>query len=145
MRKAILITALIAGTLDGLAAILMNLKSGPVKIFQFIAGGLFGKQAFGGGWYMVALGVLIHYFITFIFIWAFFALCKLAKLRGEKLIFIGVAYGIVIWAVMNLIVLPLSKIPEVPFNWLAAVNGAVVLMLTIGLPAGVTAYRYFKG
>lgn len=144
MRKAILITSLIAGTLDGLAAVFFNLKTGPVKVFQFIASGLFGKQAFAGGWYMVALGVLIHYFVAFAFVWLFFAGCKALKLRGEKIIFISVVYGILVWAVMNLAVLPLSKIPVVPFNWRSAINGAVILMLAIGLPVGVAAFRYFE-
>lgn len=144
MRKAILFCTLLSGTLDGLAAIVMNLKTGPVKVLQFIASGLFGKQAFAGGWYMVALGALIHYFITFLFVWAFFAACKWLSVRGEKIIYGGVLYGILIWAVMNLAVLPLSKIPDVPFTWRAAVNGAVVLMLTIGVPTGVTAYRFFN-
>lgn len=144
MRKAILITSFIAGTLDAFAAVLMNLKTGPVKVFQFIASGLFGKQAFAGGWWMVALGVLMHYFIAFVFVWLFFAGCKALKLKGEKIIFIGVAYGMIIWAVMNLAVLPLTKIPRVPFNWRSAINGAVILMLAIGLPAGVAAFRFFE-
>ncbi|MBE7179315.1 MAG: hypothetical protein INR69_23130 [Mucilaginibacter polytrichastri] len=143
MRKAILLTSLVAGLLDGLAALVMNLKVGAVRIFQFIASGLFGKQAFGGGWWMVALGMLIHFFIAFIWVWLFFACCKALKLYGPKLVFLGTFYGIVVWVIMNLAVLPLSKIPSTPFNWLSAVNGAVILMLAVGLPAGVGAYRYF--
>ncbi|MBE7178517.1 MAG: hypothetical protein INR69_19095 [Mucilaginibacter polytrichastri] len=115
-----------------------------MRIFQFIASGLFGKQAFGGGWWMVALGVLIHFFIAFIWVWIFFAFCKLTKLRGAKFVLIGTLYGIVIWVVMNLAVLPLSKIPQTPFNWRSAANGAIILMLAIGLPAGVGADRFFE-
>jgi hypothetical protein len=74
--KAVFITTLVAGTLDIAAAhINQAIRTGafPTKIFYFIAAGAIGlKTALSGGAAIVALGVAIHYFISFAFTLLFF-------------------------------------------------------------------------
>ncbi|HXB93468.1 MAG TPA: hypothetical protein VNU72_14315, partial [Puia sp.] len=75
--QALLLAALIAGTLDASAAIISYYLHGghqPARIFRFIASGVFGKQATSGGTDMVVYGVLFHYFIAFCFTAVFFIL-----------------------------------------------------------------------
>ncbi len=67
MIRSIIFTGLFAGTLDGIAAIInFSIRGGkdPVKIFNFIASGVFGKSAFEGGFTMATYGLIFHYIIA---------------------------------------------------------------------------------
>lgn len=72
-----------------------------------IAGGLLGRQALPGGAGTWILGVILHYFIA-ISAAAIYCLAsrKLEFLRDHWLV-CGIFYGIAIYLVMNLVVLPL--------------------------------------
>ena len=69
--KAVLLTTLVAGTLDIIAAhVDQTIRTGafPVKMFYFIAAGAIGvKTALSSGPGIIVLGVFIHYFISFLF------------------------------------------------------------------------------
>ena len=65
MLKAILKTGLIAGTLDILAAIVILAKMNAVGVLQYVASGVFGKEAFSGGTTMAIAGLIFHYIIAF--------------------------------------------------------------------------------
>lgn len=104
MLKAILKTGVIVGTLDALAAIIILAKMNAVGVFQFIASGAFGKEAFSGGAAMTIIGILFHYLFAFSFTTLYFLLFPYATfLRKQKLVS-GVLYGLFVWTVMNLIV-----------------------------------------
>src|SRR5205085_9488017 len=71
----ILATGLLAGTLDAIAAIVNYTINGgklPSKIFQYIASGAVGPQAFTGGAGMIILGIVLHYTIAMSFTLFFF-------------------------------------------------------------------------
>ena len=73
--RTILATGLLAGTLDAIAAIIIHTINGgklPSRIFQYIAGGAVGTQAFTGSTGMVILGIILHYTIAFAFTLFFF-------------------------------------------------------------------------
>src|SRR5215472_9041584 len=118
--QALLLTALIAGTLDALSAIITYTLRGnhqPARIFRYIASGVFGKQAGAGGTNMVVYGVIFHYFIAFCFTTVFFlAYRRLPFLRRTPWL-IGIGYGLCVWMIMNGIVLPLSRVPPVNYTW----------------------------
>jgi hypothetical protein len=57
---------------------------------------------------------------------------------------IGLAYGVVVWSVMNLVVLPLSNARRGPFNLSGAIIAAVILMFCIGLPIATIVGRHFS-
>ena len=63
----ILLTCLLTGTSDAIAALLISYKIPPAIIFKFIASGWFGKQAMLGGIGMVLCGLIFHYLIATIF------------------------------------------------------------------------------
>ena len=65
LATTVLITGLIAGTLDILAAIFLLAGGEATRVFRFIASGAFGKAAFEGGGEMVAWGSFFHYLIAF--------------------------------------------------------------------------------
>ncbi|WP_184549341.1 hypothetical protein [Mucilaginibacter sp. FT3.2] len=140
----------LTGTLDGIAAVLWsyitNPKIKPNIIFEFIASGVFGRAAFTSGSQMVVAGVFFHYFIAFLFSAVFYLLYgKFDKLIRNKYL-IAVLYGIIVWLVMNLIVVPLSKIGFHPIKFEAALIGLIILIVCIGLPVALIAdKKYWAG
>ncbi|SRR5258708_6336828 len=144
---AVLITGFLVGTLDALAAILnfiVPVIRNPVIIFRYIASGLFGKSAYSDGVIMPLTGLLFHYFIATAWTLLFFAAYpRLSWLRKNK-IMVGIAYGIVVWLAMNLMVVPLSLAAQFPFRPLQAAVGMAILIVVVGLPISIRAHRYFS-
>ncbi len=141
--KKILIIFLVAGTLDALAAIVIY-QADPLKLFQFIACGVFGAEAFSGGVGMALWGVFFHYFIASAWTVIFFFMYPAVNILRKNPYVTGLLYGIFIWIVMNQIVIPMSKIPQAPFNFKSALIGASILMLMVGLPISLLTYRYYN-
>ena len=142
-RQAILYGTLAVGTLDALDAIVFfGLRSGakPMRIFQGIASGLLGPAARQGGLKTAALGVALHYFIAFGIVATYFVASRRVRLLTSRPIVCGLIFGLAVYAVMNLLVIPLSKIggpnmPAVP----VLVNGLLIHMFGVGLPAALAA------
>ncbi len=145
--KTILTAGLLSGFLDGTAAIVQYLIKGgkhPEVIFKYIASALFGQEAFSGGTMTVLYGVLFHFIIAFIFAILFFFLYQpLHKIINNDIV-LGLLYGIVVWAIMNRLVVPATKIPSTPFNVKNAVIAALILMFCIGLPNALITGKYYK-
>ena len=148
VAKTILLSGFIAGTMDILAAILVYSvimqKVTAGQILQGIAAGVFGKTIVGTPMAMAVIGLAFHYFIAFCFAIAYFvAYPHIPFLRKQKIIS-GLLYGIVVWAVMNLIVVPMSNAYHAPFAWPSAIRAAAILMICIGLPISFITSRYYK-
>lgn len=144
--KAILTAGLLVGTLDLLGALANYFAGGgkaPIRVFQFIASGVFGKAAFSGGELMAAWGFLFHYLLAFAFTAFFFLLYPRVTVLAQHRLATGVAYGLLVWTVMNLAVVPLSGTPKSPFNPTQAAIGAGILVVTLGLPLSLLASRHF--
>lgn len=146
--QAILRTGMLAGTLDILAAFAtayIARGTSPGRVLKFVASGAFGMEAFSGGWLMMLAGLALHYAIAFfwtlLFFWSYPRLGILAKSR----IVSGIAYGLVIWLVMNLLVLPMTRVPLSSGQTVSQViTGVVVLMLCVGIPVSFGVHRYYK-
>jgi hypothetical protein len=139
--KRILTVAFIAGTLDGAAAVIFLAKFKFAATFKYIASAVFGKEAFSGGTEMILAGILFHYLIAFSFT-LFYAFCvtKVKFLSTNKVVS-GILYGLFVWAVMNLIVVPSTRIPQVDFDAQRALLNAVILVFCIGLPISLLISR----
>jgi hypothetical protein len=127
----IIVGGAIAGTLDMTAAFITFGPNNP----KIIAAGLIGMQAVHGGVFTWILGFLLHYFIAF----SAAAVYCLASLRlgflKEHFLVCGLFYGIAIYLVMNLIVLPLCAFHYTgPYQLRGLLQGLIVHMLIIGLP-----------
>jgi hypothetical protein len=145
LGKAIFITGLIAGTLDIIAAIVSS-QANPIRLLQFIASAAVGREeAFAGGTPMALLGLLFHYIIAYSWTTLFFLLYPRVPVLQKNKYVVGLLYGVVVWLVMNLLVLPMSQIVQREFNWAGALKGTVILMLMIGLPISIMANRFYKG
>jgi len=132
--KKLLFTALVAGTLDGLAAVIFLGKMNFMGVFQYIASAIFGKEAFAGGIETALIGLALHYFIAFSFTLVFTIASTKTSMLRQNIILSGIIYGVVVWSIMNLLIVPLTKIPAAPFNYERAILNAVILIFCIGLP-----------
>jgi len=139
----ILLTGLLTGTIDATFAIVMNSKIPAALIFRYIASGIFGTAAFSQGTEMVYYGVLLHYCIAFTWTAAFFMLYpKLLNLVKFRSILILIT-GPIIWAGMNLIVIPLSHVASSPIHLAAALKDIGILIVAFGLPITVIADKFY--
>ena len=141
--RTIILTGLLAGTLDAIAAIVVS-QASPAAVFKYIASGAFGAgKAFSGGDIMIVWGVFFHYFIALFWtVLFFFMYPALPWIRKNKYI-TGLLYGIFVWIMMNRVVIPLSEIPQRPFNLKSALTGMSILMVAIGLPVSILTRRYY--
>lgn len=137
-------TALLVGTLDILAACIqyyLKTGSGPAPVFKFIASGVFGAEAFSAGDSMIVYGLLFHYSIAVSFTIFFFLICTLFPAVLKAKVATGIGYGIAVWIVMNLIVVPISNTPKGEFDWIDAGIGMLILVMCIGLPLSFIAAK----
>src|ERR1700722_16208815 len=61
-------SGLAAGVLDGLAGVIVYyfwFGFTPVKVFQFVASALYGKQAYSGGSETTLIGFILHFVIGY--------------------------------------------------------------------------------
>jgi hypothetical protein len=139
LLRPILVGGAIAGTLDLTSAFITFGLGAP----RGIAGGLLGRQAaVQGGTGTWILGALLHYFIA-ISAAAIYCLAsrKLEFLRDHWLV-CGIFYGIAIFLVMNLIVLPLCAYHSTgPYQYRNLLQGLLVHMFIIGLPISFSLRR----
>jgi len=135
--RVVVIAWLLAGTLDITTAVLYYIgpsSAGAVRLLQGIASGVLGASAFEGGAATALLGLTLHYLIALIWTLVFLVAFRLLGALRRHLIAIGIAYGIIVWLVMNLVVLPLSNVRRAPFQPRAAAIAAIILVVCIGLP-----------
>src|SRR5258705_1790923 len=67
LPAAILISGLIVGTLDAMAASVHAYAfsgASPDRVFRFVASGVFGKEALTGGLSVAAWGLLFHFIVA---------------------------------------------------------------------------------
>ena len=107
---------LIVGTADILDAFIFFGLRGtrPVRILQGIASGILGRDAFSGGAATAALGAVLHYFIAFAIVWVFLAASRRLPALARRPWLYGPLYGLVVYAVMNYVVIPLSLVTVRP-------------------------------
>ena len=108
--RTIAITGLIVGTMDITAATIQAMSRGATatRLLQFVASGLIGQNAFQGGAATAALGLGLHFVIAFILVTVFYVASRNFVFLRHYPVVSGLAYGLIVFAFMNLIVLPLS-------------------------------------
>lgn len=108
--RTIAITGLIVGAMDITAATIQAISRGATatRLLQFVASGLIGQKAFTGGAGTAALGLGLHFVIAFTLVTVFYAASRGIVLLSRYAVASGIVYGLIVFGVMNLIVLPLS-------------------------------------
>lgn len=145
--RTILTAWLAAGTLDITAASLyypLMYKFKLILLYQNIASGVFGAKAFSGGLGMAALGLLFHYFIALSWTVLFFIIYPKLKIMWKNRYLTAIGYGIFVWLVMNLAVVPLSRVQRGPLAVRHIIVSAAFLMICIGLPLSFIIGKHYS-
>ncbi|WP_066591363.1 hypothetical protein [Sphingomonas pruni] len=140
--RKILVATLVAGTLDILSACVYTLIAGraPMTMLKGLASAILGNGAVSGGAGVALVGLLLHFAIMAAMV-AFFVIAasRLPVLKTHWLL-AGIAYGIGLWAVMNLIVLPL-RFGWHPFTPLGLAEQFFSHITLVGIPIAWFARR----
>lgn len=145
--KTIFQAGFVAGTLDIVGAIvvysLMAQKMIAIPILQSVASGVFGKDAFAGGTSMAVYGLIFHYLIAMGFATTYFLFFPSISLFRTQKIISGILYGVIVWLIMNLIVVPLSNASQNPFTLKGAMIGMTILIVCVGFPISFIVHRHY--
>jgi uncharacterized membrane protein YagU involved in acid resistance len=109
-----------------------------------ITGGLLGPQVFTtGGAAPWALGVLLHFSFAVAMAAFYYWASRRLRFLSDHWLVCGIYYGITVWMVMHLVVLPLSALHNPgPYSASDEVVGLVEHMFTVGLPIAYSVRRY---
>ena len=110
---AILLGGLIASSVDVCAAMLITGKDA-AYILHTIAGGLLAKSAFDGGTGTMVLGLVLQWAMGLIIAAVFVLASRRLPVLARRWLLAGLAYGAVVFVVMNYVVVPLSAWRRIP-------------------------------
>jgi hypothetical protein len=147
LLTAIVLTGLLAGTLDATAATVnfwIHGGTGPGKIWRYVASAALGPSVRTGGTGIVLLGLLFHYIVAFSFTVFYFVIYPKIPVLSTSIAVSGLLYGVFAWLVMNLAVVPLSRIGKFPSTLESVITNMLILMVAIGLPIAWMAGRYYR-
>jgi hypothetical protein len=131
LLRPILAGGAIAGALDLTAAFITFGRNVP----RNIAAGLLGTRAIQGGASTWILGVILHFLIAYSAATIYCLASRKLEFLKDHFVVCGMFYGIAVFLVMNLVVLPLCAFHFMgPYQLRGLLQGLIVHMLIIGLP-----------
>jgi hypothetical protein len=138
--KAILLGGMLVGVLDlteEIAFLWFAFGTRPFRLPQIVAAALLGEQSFRLGATSVLLGLLLHLAVAFSVVAVYALASRRFSSLGRHVVRSGLLYGVAVYAFMNLVVFPLSALPEElkQFHLLGFLNGVFGHALLVGLPA----------
>ena len=146
--SAIVLGGIVAGALDiTYACVHWHLAHGvaPTRIFQSVAAGLIGREAaVAGGLPTAMLGLGAHFLLTIIMAAFFVAWTAMVPALNRWPLLSGVTYGLGLFVVMQLVVLPMSAIgaagefPKGQFLF----GGLLIHAFGVGLPIALIAKHF---
>lgn len=102
--------------------VLVLIKGGsPLRMLQGIASSVLGKASFDGGVATMLLGLAMHVGVALAAAAMFFVFYRLSGVVREHWLMSGVLFGAVFYVFMQLVALPLTRLPPQSFpppNWI---------------------------
>lgn len=132
LLRPILVGGAIAGTLDQISAFISLGWNVP----RVDAAGLLGPQVIHGSetWVWI-LGLALHFFIAFSAAAIYCLASRQLEFLKDHFLVCGLFYGIAVFLVMYLVVMPLCAFHyKGPYTLHTLIEGIVIHMLLIGLP-----------
>jgi uncharacterized membrane protein YagU involved in acid resistance len=148
LTKAVLWGGLLGGTLDLLYAVSFAAFNDvpPSRLFQTVASGLLGSQAYAGGVATQWLGIGCHFALTLAWASLYAIVASTMPLLVRRPLVAAMAFGVVVFLCMRLVVLPLSAYPRpVTFPPLGTALDLLSHMFLFALPIVVAIARVGKG
>jgi hypothetical protein len=136
------LAGLVTGVTDGLFSSVLSVAfyhSTVTRLFQGVAATVLGPSAFEGGMPTAALGVLMHFGVALSWSAVFLVLLDRSRwMRGALrspygVLKVAAVYGLFIWLVMSLLVIPLllHRPPAITIRWWVQLIGHFPF---VGLP-----------
>lgn len=143
--SCVLAGGLAAGTLDLIyACTFWGIKIGftPMQILQSISAGWLGRDAaYAGGWTSATLGLVSHYGIALVMAACYYAASLRWRALAERPLRYGPPYGVLLYAAMTYVVVPLSNAGDgsLPaWRW-ENLSHLAAHMLLVALPCALAA------
>lgn len=141
--RAIVAAGLVCGTLDGLSALIVY-RAPWMRLFQAIAYGALGPDAFQGGARTALLGIGFHYTVALGATIVFFTASRFLPVLLDRAILFGPLYGVCVHLVMQFVVVPLSVIGRRPQTLRGFLIGLAVHMIVVGPSIALTLRRMLR-
>lgn len=142
--RALLLATAVVGAVDFLYATLFVLWRGRpwYRPWQGVASSVLGAESFNRGLGAAALGIVLHFCVAACIAAVYLLLSRWVPVLWQHAIPCGLAYGAIAFFVMNLVVIPLTRIGRQPLVWSAFNIGAIIChVLLIGPAAAYFARR----
>lgn len=141
--QALLYGTVVLGSIDfAYASIGVTLMGRPWhRVWQFVASALLGDASFDGGYKTTLFGIVLHFAVAACVVGAYLVASRWLPVLGRRTVVGGLAYGVAVFLVMNVIVIPMTRIGPRPLVWSAfKVGDLLVHVLLLGPVAA-----YFAG
>jgi len=144
--KPIFLATVLCGTLDILFAMILTTMRGREipDMLRFVASGPF-PAATEMGASGAALGLAVHFTLMAIMVAWFMVAARNVPALTDKPWLAGLIYGLITWAVMNLIVVPLRFPAACPPKPVAIATQLFAHIVLVGLPTAYIARRHLRG
>jgi hypothetical protein len=143
VSRAILYATLVVGVLDATDGVVFLGLHGknPIQVLQYIASSLLGVQAFSGGLVAAGVGLLVHFAVALVVAAIYILASRRVTVLRTQWVLMGLLYGAAVWAMMNLVLLPLTAVAPNPITTAALANGIIGHALFVGLPSAFFAKK----
>ncbi len=141
--RAILYATLAVGAFDAADGVVFRGLQGqsPIQVLQYIASSLLGARSFSGGLASAGLGLIVHFAIALVVATIYILASRRVAVLRTQWALLGLLYGATVWAVMNLVVLPLTAVAPGTITNAALANGVIGHALFVGLPSAFFAKK----
>ncbi len=145
--QALLVGTAAVGILDGAIAVVRVSAAGgsPLRPFQAVAAGILGTAAFRGGGFTAAVGVALHFVIAAGVVATYFLASRRVEALTRRPILCGALYGLVVYAIMYHVVIPLSALSPGPRSLSSALPALGIHVIGVGIPAALAARSARRG
>lgn len=116
------------------------------RVFQTIAVGVLGPASFDGGVSTAVLGAVLHVFMATMFVVVYTLAARRRPNLLARPVALGLAYGVVLYVVMNFVVMPLSRVGRSPsFDHPDWIFYSVLAHMLFGVVCVLFARRALRG
>jgi hypothetical protein len=143
VSRAILYATLVVGLLDATDGVVFLGLHGqnPVQVLQYIASSVLGPRSFSDGIAAAGLGLVLHFAVSLVVAAIYILTSRRIPVLRTQWLLLGLSYGAAVWAVMNLVLLPLTAVAHDPISTAALINGIAGHALFVGLPSAFFARK----
>jgi hypothetical protein len=141
--RAVLYGTAAVGALDfAYASLFVSFLGRPwYRAWQGVAAAVLGRSSFEGGYGTAVLGIVLHFTVAGCIVTTYWILSRWIPVMRRSVVLPGILFGAAAFFVMNLMVVPLTRIGPQPLVWSAFQVGALLLHVFLLGPAAA----YFVG